>query len=227
MPEAKPTLNTRAAVTRSLLGWGVVAGPFYLVIGIVLGLTRPGFEFSQHALSLLTLGDLGWIQRLNLALSGLMVLAAALGIFRAIRNGRGLAMAALTGVYGLALIASAVFLPDAVDGFPPGATAQTTTHGILHIVCGALGFIALAAAAFTYPRWARHEGVPGARDSTILGAVIVVGFMAGAALAQNSAGIALLWIAVLAGWLWLALACARIYKWSPHPLAPVEPPAAP
>lgn len=80
-----------AAVTRSLPGWGVVAGPFYVVFGVVLAVTRPGFDLARHALLLLTLGDLGWLQRGNLALTGLMVLSAAAGIIRAIRNGRGLA----------------------------------------------------------------------------------------------------------------------------------------
>jgi hypothetical protein len=30
--------------------------------------------------------------------------------------------------------------------------------------------------------------------------------------------VALLWMAVLAQLLWLGLACAQIYAWSPHPL---------
>lgn len=51
--------DSAAAVTRSLLGWGVVAGPFYLVVGLVLALTRPGFDLSRHQLSLLMLGDGG------------------------------------------------------------------------------------------------------------------------------------------------------------------------
>ncbi|WP_434591336.1 hypothetical protein [Brevibacterium sp. 1718] len=33
-------LDVRAAVTRSMLGWGVVAGPFYIVFGLILALTR-------------------------------------------------------------------------------------------------------------------------------------------------------------------------------------------
>ncbi len=53
-------LDSSAAVTRSLLGWGVVAGPFYVVVGLVLALTRPGFDLGRHALSLIALGDLGW-----------------------------------------------------------------------------------------------------------------------------------------------------------------------
>ena len=220
MADAAPTLNRDAAITRSLLGWGVVAGPFYLVAGLVLALTRPGFDLSAHALSLLTLGEGGWMQRANLALSGLMVLAAAYGIVRAIRSGRGLAIATLAAVYGAGLILSAIFPPDPMAGFPPDAEAGATasTAGILHLVFGALGFIALAAAALAYAAWMRAESVPGSRWPAIgLAVLVVVGFVGGAALATSPAGVALLWLAVLAGWLWLALACARIYRWVPHP----------
>ena len=211
-------LDRGAAVTRSLLGWGVVAGPFYVVAGLVLAFTRPGFDLTRHALSLLTLGHLGWLQRGNLVLTGLMVLAAAAGILRAIRNGRGLAVGTLVGVDGVALVLSAVFRPDPVDGFPPGARATgTTAGGTLHILFGAIGFVAVAAAAFTFARWRRDVGA-GRAPSVVLGAVVLVGFVAGAALATRPVGIALLWVAVLAQWAWLAHASAEIYRWSPHPL---------
>ena len=76
------TFDRGRAVTKSLLGWGVVAGPFYVVVGLAQALLVPGFDLSRHALSLLLLGPLGWIQALNLVLSGLMVLAAAIGFAR-------------------------------------------------------------------------------------------------------------------------------------------------
>ncbi|WP_222710519.1 DUF998 domain-containing protein [Quadrisphaera setariae] len=220
---AKDELDTSAAVTRSLLGWGVVAGPFYVVVGLVLALTRPGFELSHHALSLLVLGEHGWLQRTNLVLTGLMVLAAAAGAARALRDGRGLAIATATAVYGLALLASAAALPDPAAGFPPGsATASTSaisTHGLLHIVFGALGFLALALGAFAEGRWRASLGERGAAGrARMLGAVVLVGFLAGAALAQQAVGTLLLWVAVLAGFTWLALASARLYAQVPHPL---------
>jgi len=213
-------LDRSAAITRSLLGWGVVAGPFYVVVGLVLALTRPGFDLSRHALSLLTLGDLGWLQRGNLALTGLMVVAAALGIVRAIRNGRGLAIGVLTGVDGLALILSAIFVPDPVTGFPPGSQGGVmSASGILHLMFGALGFLAIAAASVAHGIWCRSLGDPrSASVSFVLGAVVVVGFFCGAALATSAVGITLLWLAVLAQFSWLALASAQIYRWSPHPL---------
>lgn len=110
--------DKQAAITRSLLGWGVVAGPFYIVVGLILALTRPGFDVSRHALSLLTLGEYGWMQRANLILSGLMVIAAAFGILRAIRNGRGLATGVLVAIYGAGMVLGGVFVPDPVAGFP-------------------------------------------------------------------------------------------------------------
>jgi hypothetical protein len=217
---ADPNLDRDAAITRSLLGWGVVAGPFYVVFGLVLAITRPGFDLTKHALSLLTLGDLGWLQRTNLILTGLMAIAAAIGILRAIRNGRGLAMGVLVIVYGGGLILSAIFTPDPVAGFPPGSSGgEFTLSGILHLLFGALGFLAIAVAAFAHAAWSRSIGAPGrAPVSIVLGIVVIIGFVGGAALSSNSFGVALLWIAVLAQFTWLALACSQIYSWSPHPL---------
>jgi hypothetical protein len=217
---ADPDLDTAAATTRSLLGWGVVAGPFYVIVGLVLAFTRPGFDLTRHALSLLTLGDLGWLQRTNLVLTGIMAIVAAVGILRAIRNGRGLAMAVLTIVYGGGLILSAVFAPDPVAGFPPGSAGGAfTLSGILHLLFGAIGFVAIAVAAFAHAGWSRSIGNrPRAALSVVLGILVLVGFVGGAALSSGPAGVALLWIAVLAQFLWLGLACAQIYAWTPHPL---------
>lgn len=44
--EATTGFDRGAAVTRSMLGWGVVAGPFYIVFGLILALTRPGFDLT-------------------------------------------------------------------------------------------------------------------------------------------------------------------------------------
>jgi hypothetical protein len=45
-----------------------------------------------------------------------------------------------------------------------------------------------------------------------------MGFMGGAVLAQSAVGVASLWLSVLAGWLWLALAAAHLYSVVPHPV---------
>ncbi|WP_426320587.1 DUF998 domain-containing protein [Microbacterium sp. E-13] len=211
--------DKQAAITRSLLGWGVVAGPFYIVVGLILALTRPGFDVSRHALSLLTLGEYGWMQRANLILSGLMVIAAAFGILRAIRNGRGLATGVLVAIYGAGMVLGGVFVPDPVAGFPPGSSPEASVSGILHLVFAGLGILSLGSATFAFAGWARSQSFTTAsRLSIAAGLVVIVGFIAGGALSQLPLGIALIWCAVIAGSTWLAFASALIYRWTPSPV---------
>ncbi|WP_374947100.1 DUF998 domain-containing protein [Agreia sp.] len=211
MPTTPATgFDSAAAVTRSMLGWGVVAGPFYLVFGLVLALTREGFDLSHDALSILLLGETGWIQGLNLVLSGLMTLVAAAGLWRTPAWPK--AAAVLVGIYGAALIASAFAAPDR-----PGA-GTASLPGILHLAFGAIGFLCLGAAAIVAARWFRHRGSSGAIWSPTAGILIVVAFVAGGALSQTGWGVALLWIAVVAGWAWLAVTCVAAYRVVPHPL---------
>jgi len=209
-----------AAITRSLLGWGVVAGIFYLATGIILGLTRTGFDFGQHALSQLMLGDFGWAQALNLVLSGLMTLAAALGAARAMRGSRAATAAGvLVAVFAVCLVASAIFPPDPMAGFPEGtASDQATLSGLLHLVFGAIGFVSLAAAAFVVATWSARRGqTRWALYSRASGIVVTLGFVAGAAFSAGTLGVVFLWIAVVTGWAWLAVTSVALYRTVPHP----------
>lgn len=212
---ASKEFNTAAAVTRSLLGWGVVAGIFYLAVGAILGLTRDGFMFGEHALSLLMLGDHGWLQRTNIILSGVMSVAAGVGFLRAMpTRTAGL----LTSAYGVCLVASGVFPPDPVNGFPTGAEAEASASGVLHLAFGAVGFAALAAATFVVARWYADRGDhTTARVSRVAGGVVLAGFIGGAALATSTLGVVALWIAVVAAWAWLAVASIATYRTVPHP----------
>jgi hypothetical protein len=205
-----------AAVTRSMLGWGVVAGPFYLVVGLVLALTREGFDFAQHPLSALMLGEGGWMQTTNLAASGVMVLDAGVGMTRTSARGTGIGVA----IYGVAMVASAVFPPDPMPGFPPGQQGATTpgVSGLLHLAFGGIGFISFAVAAFLLGGWLARRGERGrAAWSRVVGAVILVGFLGGAAF--GPAGMGGLWLAVVVGFAWLLLASLRLYRSVPHPNA--------
>lgn len=209
-----------AAVTRSLLGYGVVAGAFYLVVGIVLALTRDGFDLSRHSLSLLMLGDYGWMQRVNFILTGLMTLAAALGATRVLRSTPRFARAAiLLAAFGGCLIASGIFAPDPMEGFPPGTVEEDVSFaGILHLAFGAVGFLCLAAAAFAMAGWYASRGEQTwSTYSRVSGAVVIVGFVGGAALATQTLGVISLWIAVVSAWLWLANTSIQLYRFAPHP----------
>jgi len=209
--------DTRSAVTRSMLGWGVVAGPFYLTFGLILALTRDGFDLSRHALSLLTLGDQGWLQTLNFALTGIMVIVAGWGLLRAI-TGRGRAAGALVIVAGAAIALAGVFRPDPVGGFPAGAEEGMSVSGMLHLALGAVEFVAFAAAAILLARFFASRAERGrALWSRLAGVAIVVCFAAGAAFATMPAGVALLWAAVVVGFAWLLTASLWVYRVVPHP----------
>jgi hypothetical protein len=209
-----------AAVTRSLLGYGMLAGAFYLVVGVALAATRAGFSFSEHPLSVLMLGEHGWMQRTNIILTGGMVGAAAVGFSRALRGApASRTVGILLAVYGACLVLSGVFPPDPVSGFPPGSGGgEATLSGILHLAFGGIGFLALAGAALTSARWFAAQGLGGwAARSRVAAGLIVLTFLAGAALATQVIGVVLLWLAVVAGWAWLAGASFAVYRTVPHP----------
>jgi hypothetical protein len=151
-----PPAGTRA--TALLLGGGVAAGPLFTVVAATQIFFRHGFHLSHHALSLLSLGDWGWIQIANFMASGVLSLACAFGMRRVLRGGKaGTWGAALIGVYGAALIAAGAFPTDPSEGFPPGTPdgmpKTWSWHGILHGIVSPIALLALVAACFVVARW--------------------------------------------------------------------------
>ncbi len=210
-----------AAITRSLLGYGVIVGPIYLATGIGQGLMRDGFSFARHPLSVLANGNGGWIQTTNFVVSGLMVIAAAIGMWRVLRP-TGRAATVALGTYGVAMIAAAVLKADPMDGFPVGTPLGPPTSispmGLGHFAAGGIGFVAVAVSALHTSRvmQRRRESIM-ARLSLASGVVILLGFFGGFAvpvLAKGSIGI---WMAVVVGWVWLAVLSVQLYRVSPDP----------
>ncbi len=52
-------------VTKSLLGYGVLAGPFYVIVAAAQAVLRDGFDPTRHSVSQLSNGDFGWVQIAN------------------------------------------------------------------------------------------------------------------------------------------------------------------
>jgi hypothetical protein len=210
-----------AAVTRSLLGYGMLVGPFYLALGVGQGLIRDGFSFARHPLSVLANGPGGWVQTANLVLSALMVLAAVLGIARvAAKDSRGMRTALV--VYALGMIAAAIFPTDPMDGFPPGTPlgvpTTMSTSGLVHLMAGVVTFVAMAIASWTGARTMSKRGERGlSRLSLAAGFVVFLGFFGGAALSTSGGGVAGIWLAVVTGWAWLAIVSCYYYRVSPDP----------
>jgi hypothetical membrane protein len=175
--------------TRTLLGYGVIAGPLYVAVALAQALTRDGFDLNRHAWSLLSNGDLGWIQIANFVVTGLMTVAAAVGLRRALPAGRTRTWAPLLlAAYGGSLIGAGIFRADPAQGFPVGTPATTTVswHGALHFAIGGVGFGCLIAACFVLGRRFARDGERGlAWFSRITGVVFLAGF---AGIASGSHG---------------------------------------
>jgi hypothetical membrane protein len=167
--------------TVRLLQAGVVAGPLFLGLGLLQAYTVDGFDLRRHPLSLLSVGEHGWIQILNFVVTGVLVVACAIGLRRVLRPGRGGTWGPwLVGVYGGGLVVAGVFTADPGLGFPAGAPAgappELSVHAILHGVGAALAFNGMAIACLVFARRfaaLRRRGWVAASVATAVSAVAV------------------------------------------------------
>ncbi|GAA2590729.1 hypothetical protein GCM10010399_21200 [Dactylosporangium fulvum] len=212
LPQASGTCTPAQRVTRSLLGYGAVAGPFYVAVTMAQAFTREGFDLTRHQWSLLANGTLGWIHITNLVLTGLMTIAFAAGLGRALPGTTWAPR--LVAVFGASLVTAGAFKADPAMGFPagtPDGPRAVSWHGMLHLASGAVGFTCLAVACFLIARQLRHA--PGwARFSRATGVLFLAGFTAVA----TGAGAVWANLAFTAGvllvWAWLAAVSVKLYR---------------
>ncbi len=76
------------SLTRILLLCGAIAGPLFILTVLIEDYTRPAFDPRLQALSLLSLGDWGWVQIVNFVLAGVLNLLYAGGLWRRLHPGR-------------------------------------------------------------------------------------------------------------------------------------------
>lgn len=220
----------QARVTKSLLGYGVLAGPFYVVVSLSQALTREGFDLSRHQWSLLATGERGWVQVTNLVLTGLMVLAFSVGLRRASSAGTGAEGVGATWAprlvagYGVGLVASGLFRADPALGFPVGTPAEASAvswHGLAHFASGGIGFTCLGAACFVL---ARRYAVRGRRGwavaSQVTGALFLVGFVLVASSGGSTVANLAFTAAVVLVWAWVAAVAVDTYREVAHSSAP-------
>ena len=203
-----------------LLACGAVAGPLYIALGVLQMLIRPGYDPTRHDLSLMSNGDLGWIQITNFVMTGVLVIAGALGMRHALAGSRGGTWGPLlVAIYALGLIGAGIFVADPALGFPPGTPAdahEISGHGILHFVAGGIGFLALIAACFVFARrfgalrqrrWAVYSLVTG-----LVFFAAFFGIATGAQLGGNILVVVTLAFtaAVVNAWTWLSAIFLRL-----------------
>jgi Protein of unknown function (DUF998) len=211
---------------RKLLGCGIVAGPFFVVASLAQAFTRSGFDLGRHPISLLSLGSLGWIQIANFVVSGVLLVAGAVGLREALRPGRGSTWAPrLVALTGVGLIVAGIFSTDAGAGFPPGAPAGAPAmswHGVLHEVGFMLSFAGAIAACGVYARRYVALGRRGwavAAVTTVVAVLVIAGWPD-----LNTLSVRLV-IATAALFGFLSAVSAQLFSQEnePGPLAPATP----
>lgn len=218
---AVPACTPAGRVTRSLLGYGVVAGPLYVVVVLVQAMIRPGFDLVRHDASLLSNGSLGWVQIANFLVTGLMVAGCALGMRRALAGSRGGTWGpALLAVFGIGMIGAGIFVADPMNGFPAGAPSGRpeviTVHGMLHIASAGVGFLAFVGACFVFARrFARQGRQTWSRFSIVTGVVFLAAFAGLASGSGSPVVVIAFWVALLLAWSWLGALAVHLYRQVP------------
>jgi hypothetical protein len=203
-------------VTRTLLLCGAIAGPIYILVVAVQVLARDGFDITRHPVSVLSIGDFGWVQILNFVVVGGLVLASAFGLRRLLGSGPGHVWGPiLIGIFGIGMIASGVFVADPVDGFPPGTPAgdpsEVSFSGVMHFAAGGIAFLSISAACLVFARRFVSQGETGiALFSAATGVFYLLSFATVAATSGSVTGNIMLTVAVTLGWLWLSMVTLRV-----------------
>src|SRR4051794_31054063 len=87
--ETSSTAVTSTGAPRLLAGAAVLAAPVFTVAAVVQAATRDGYDITRHPVSMLALGDLGWVQTTSFVATGLLSVAGAVGAWRVLRGRRG------------------------------------------------------------------------------------------------------------------------------------------
>lgn len=209
--EAKPGIRT-AAKSRALLGALAVSGPLWAAVSLIQAFTRPGFDLSRHPLSMLSLGDLGWLQIANFIVAGVLAIIGARGLRQATESAWA---PRLVTIYGAGYILAGVFTLEPAAGFPVGTPTAPPTgmawHSGLHLLSGMIAFIALAAALIVLGRVFSRRHERGWAWGAIIAAVVVI-LATFASSAQLLAPSIILAVGVIAGMVTLSVIALKLRR---------------
>lgn len=202
-------------LTNVLLACGVIGPPLFILVFLIEGATRTDYNALRYPISSLSIGASGWTQATNFVVTGLLILALALGLRRAIRTGAGsLWGPLLIALTGIGLIGAGFFTTDPLFGYPPDAPltlTQFTTHGHFHDFFSSFVFLGLPIACFVFTRRFAGAGKRGwAIYSLLSGAGILTAFMLAAIGFNQTPGFVNLGgvyqrLSISIGWLWMTL----------------------
>ena len=217
METSAQSAGKQSVAMRLLLACGAIGPLLNIVVILILGATRPGYNAWQVPDSNLELGVSGWIQITNYLITGAIMLGFAIGLRRVLRTGRGSTWGPiLLGLLGLCMIGAGIFVTDPGPGYPHEASTITTTvHGTIHGLFSLVGFISLPAACFVLAR--RDAADPAERGwawySVVTGLLVVatdVAFVLTYKLLDGGPVGLIERIGIIGGGTWIALLAIRL-----------------
>lgn len=170
-------------VPQRLLWWltyGVAGTLLFPITYLIAGATRPGYNAWQQAISTLSLGPGGWLQRANFVMCGVSVIWIAF-VFRKILRGSPCATwyPRVRAIEGLGLIMIGFFSTDPAPGYPPGTlTTSTTLQGAIHLAFTIIVVNMMALGLFIISRrfW-KDPNFPGWTAFSIISGLLTFVFM--------------------------------------------------
>lgn len=175
-----PASGKSTTSARRMLTCGIVAGPLFVTTATAQALTRDGYDLTRHPISMLSLGDYGWIQITNFIVTGLLAIGFAVGIRWVLYPGRAALWGPiLVAAFGIGLIIGGVFVTDPAFGFPSGAPegmpADRSWHSLVHDIAPALSVDGLVIACFVFARRFAGRRQRGWQVYSVLTALVVIG----------------------------------------------------
>lgn len=199
------------AVLKLLLLVGVIGPLLFLIVLLLEGALRPGYDPRRFFGSELALGKRGWIQITNFILTGSLIFASAFGIAEALPG--SLWGTLFLGLFGLCLIVAGAFVTDPVFYFPSEIKEKgPTVHGRVHGANFPLSFTSLVVTIFVFSGfffstgnlvWALYSLFSGLFVLAFLGTMMAAITRAIQGKGETSVGV---WqrCAIATGWIWIA-----------------------
>jgi hypothetical membrane protein len=181
--ELKTSETEALPVPRGLLlklTYGVAGTLLFPITYLIVGAVRPGYDPWQQAISTLSLGPGGWLQRANFVMCGVSVIWLAL-VFRKILRGGPCATwyPRVRAIEGIGLVMIGFFSTDPAPGYPPGTLRTfTTVQGAIHLAFTILVVNMMALGLFVISRrfW-KDPNFPGWAAFSIVSGLLTFAFM--------------------------------------------------
>ena len=146
-----------------MLTGGVIGPIMFVVVFLVMGWTRPGYDPMSMYLSYLSRGPGGWVAIATTVVSSLLTAGGAVGLRFAMRTGPGSRWGpVLIGITGVGLAVAGILLVEPGRGYPPGTPLGDPKHpsfiGALHDWAAGIAMASVVAAMLVMARRFAREG---------------------------------------------------------------------